>query len=527
MIKIYLAIIPFILIFFPVFAKAQNNSDFTILVDEAARKYYQDPDLAIAFSKNLILNDKDPEHQMVYRQIMSRAYALKGDYTESVKTSLEIDISESSKKSSFSKMILSYNLANQYQNLHLFNQSERIANETIKGSEVRNNDSRIKAVVAKFYQLQAINYEAQKKYADAERFLTNSNKLLNDYGRLNTFVIENRLLKSTLLLKQNHAEQAEKVIKETLITLEKDSSNYLIAYAYEQLSCIYFTRKDYKQAVLFLNRALDKIEKLNYLPLKNKIYGGLAKNYSALNDIENYQTYNDLYVKDKFLLDSNRKEGIRNVIKLTENFESKESLYYTNKEKARSFYIALATLLIITSLIIYWVFEIFREKRLKKQVVFFEKIKNWSTNKILDSPHTNSASFTDNKESKKESAQIPHEVELRILQKLEEFEKSDLYLNRNMSLPTLSGQLETNTKYLSEIINKYKGKNFKMYINELRINHIAHLLNTNPTFLNYKVSYLAEYAGFTSHSTFTIVFKTVTGMSPQTFINQINKSKEK
>ncbi|WP_027379742.1 helix-turn-helix domain-containing protein [Chryseobacterium daeguense] len=59
----------------------------------------------------------------------------------------------------------------------------------------------------------------------------------------------------------------------------------------------------------------------------------------------------------------------------------------------------------------------------------------------------------------------------------------------------------------------------------MRINHIAHLLKTNPAFLNYKVSYLAEYCGFSSHSAFTTVFKSVTGMSPNTYIQEISKSR--
>ncbi len=94
-----------------------------------------------------------------------------------------------------------------------------------------------------------------------------------------------------------------------------------------------------------------------------------------------------------------------------------------------------------------------------------------------------------------------------------------------MSLSALSSQMEINTKYLSEVINTGKGKNFNGYINELRINHTAHLLRTEPLFLNYKVSYLAEYSGFSSHSAFTTVFKSVTGMSPNAYIQEISKNK--
>jgi AraC-like DNA-binding protein len=109
---------------------------------------------------------------------------------------------------------------------------------------------------------------------------------------------------------------------------------------------------------------------------------------------------------------------------------------------------------------------------------------------------------------------------------LEEFERSEKYLNNDMSLAQLATLLDTNTKYLSEFINLHKGKNFNTYINELRIGYIMHKLKSNPTYLSYKVSYLAEESGFSSHSNFTTVFKTISGISPTKFISLIQLEKE-
>lgn len=55
-----------------------------------------------------------------------------------------------------------------------------------------------------------------------------------------------------------------------------------------------------------------------------------------------------------------------------------------------------------------------------------------------------------------------------------------------MSISILSAQTEINTKYLSEVINSNKGKNFNAYINELRINHIASLLKKDQLFSTIK-----------------------------------------
>ena len=131
-----------------------------------------------------------------------------------------------------------------------------------------------------------------------------------------------------------------------------------------------------------------------------------------------------------------------------------------------------------------------------------------------------------NKLQDKDLTKLSEEKENEILEKLKEWEGSGNYLNKNMSISVLSAETGINTKYLSEVINTKKGKNFNGYINDLRISHIAYLLRTDPAYLNYKVSYLAEYAGFSSHGAFTNVFKSITGMSPNHYIQEIIKNKE-
>ena len=76
------------------------------------------------------------------------------------------------------------------------------------------------------------------------------------------------------------------------------------------------------------------------------------------------------------------------------------------------------------------------------------------------------------------------------------------------------------------MINKYKGKNVNLYIKELRINYIVEKLKSDPKYLNYKVSYLAEECGFSSHSSFSAVFKNITGITPNVFITFLSKDLE-
>lgn len=102
---------------------------------------------------------------------------------------------------------------------------------------------------------------------------------------------------------------------------------------------------------------------------------------------------------------------------------------------------------------------------------------------------------------------IPEKTEKMILAKLEIFETSKDLRDPNLSLATLAKKMNTNSKYLSEIINKHKEKNFNNYLNDLRVNYIVEKLKNHPEYLQYKTSYLAEESGFTSRTTFTTIFK--------------------
>jgi len=116
---------------------------------------------------------------------------------------------------------------------------------------------------------------------------------------------------------------------------------------------------------------------------------------------------------------------------------------------------------------------------------------------------------------------IPDKTVSNLLAKLNQFESGNDYLHPDISLALLADKLNTNTKYLSEVINNHKHKNFHSYINELRVNYIIRKIKSNPVYLKYKVSHLAEEAGFSSHSLFSTVFKQVTGHSPASFIKNV------
>jgi AraC-like DNA-binding protein len=514
-----------IAIFYSIFIGGQSGPDFNILTDKAFQKLYQNPDECINYSQSLLLSDQNPEHKIVLQNIISQAYATKGDYVQSVSISTQQEDFQQKNLSYFMQIFGDYNLAEQYQNLDLYNQSKRIIIHLLSDQNLlKSNDPKLRIMTAKLYQLQTLNF-GNRDYKTALENLDKSDHYINDTNEENSITkIENNIYRSSLM-RQNNSAGSKKLIESIITDLEiQKDQPFLLSLAYETLSRYYFSKQDYKASIEKSEKALLQINNLPFNNLKIKIYESLSRNYFALHNDAKYHQYNRLYTEIKTQTDANTREGIRYIVKLVETNQNKNIEFQTQNYLQSFWTLLLILALIILGLLIYFLIIKNKNKDLKKQFDFFEKQSKLGQ-QIPSSISVIKEIPTAEKSSEKDVNKISKEKEEEILQKLDVFEQSDRFLNKSMSLSLLSSQMEINTKYLSEVINNSKEKNFNGYINELRINHIAHLLRTNPTFLNYKVSYLAEYSGFSSHSTFTTVFKSVTGMSPNAYIQEISKSK--
>lgn len=112
---------------------------------------------------------------------------------------------------------------------------------------------------------------------------------------------------------------------------------------------------------------------------------------------------------------------------------------------------------------------------------------------------------------------------INLLQKLETFEKSRLFLEKGLTRNALSHALETNESYLSKVINKYKGNNFNGYLSQLRIQYITRMLQENSKYRNYSLEALAEECGFSDRTKFSKAFTEINGIAPTEFIHQFNR----
>ncbi|MGH1383703.1 helix-turn-helix domain-containing protein [Kordia sp.] len=111
-----------------------------------------------------------------------------------------------------------------------------------------------------------------------------------------------------------------------------------------------------------------------------------------------------------------------------------------------------------------------------------------------------------------------------ILKQLAVFEEEKHYLTNQISLKDVAKIVNTNSKYLSKIINSHKGKNFATYINDLRIDYMITRIQHDPLYLKYTIRAIAAEAGFSNQEGFLRAFRKRTGLNPSYFIKKVRES---
>jgi AraC-like DNA-binding protein len=114
--------------------------------------------------------------------------------------------------------------------------------------------------------------------------------------------------------------------------------------------------------------------------------------------------------------------------------------------------------------------------------------------------------------------QKPDQMLIQRLQQYMENEKP--YLDPELSLSGLAKAMGLNRNQLSQLINTGIGENFYDFINKYRVEEVKRLM-IDPAKQNYNLLGIALEAGFKSKSTFNLIFKRFTGLTPSEYKKNI------
>ena len=97
------------------------------------------------------------------------------------------------------------------------------------------------------------------------------------------------------------------------------------------------------------------------------------------------------------------------------------------------------------------------------------------------------------------------------------------FCNVDFSLEKLASLVNSNSRYVSQVINETYHKNFNLFINEYRIKEVRKRLMDTENYSNYTIKAIAESVGYKSHANFVLIFKKYTGITPSMFQKMANK----
>ncbi|MGQ7944173.1 helix-turn-helix domain-containing protein [Flavobacterium sp. WC2509] len=286
----------------------------------------------------------------------------------------------------------------------------------------------------------------------------------------------------------------------------KDLTNETVINFYIGKS--YWSQNLQEKALPYFKKIDTAFQKQNYIrPDLREAYELLIDYYQQQNNKELQLYYISALLKvDKFLNQDYRYLSG----KIHKEYDTKK-LLQTQRDIEQSMKYetvgGLIIIMIMTLIIALLVNRHFRNKKLFKELMNRKP----GTEKPLDSSSSN----------KEIELDISPEVVATILKNIEKFESKKKYLGKDMTLGKMAILLNTNTKYVTKIITRYRNKGTIEYISDLKIDHIVELLKNENKYRNYTNKALGEEAGFGSTQNFTKAFNNRTGLSPTYFIKKL------
>lgn len=286
----------------------------------------------------------------------------------------------------------------------------------------------------------------------------------------------------------------------------KDFANETIAYFYIGKS--YWSHQKLAEALPYLKKVDEVFQQENYIrPDLREAYELLINYYQKQGNKELQLYYINRLLKVDKLLNQDYKYLSGKIHKEYDTKKLVQAKLDIEQSMQYRTFIGSSVIVIMTLALAFLIHRHYKNKRLFKE--------------LMEPKAPVLKSLTLGNENKETELDINPEVVAAVLKRLEKFELDKKYLERDMTLVKIASLLNTNTKYVSKIIAKYREKGTIEYISDLKIDHIIELLKNESKYRNYTNKALGEEAGFGSTQNFTRAFNNRTGISPTYFIYKL------
>lgn len=418
-------------------------------------------------------------------------------------------------------------LAKEYRLVGLYQRSKKYTLQGIEAAKGITDSQQKSEVLGLLHQEMAYYEMEQGSYPDAIKYIELS---LNAFGKDNVQHNDRAIAASYQILGDVYFKLKDYVISEKCYRKAESflkEECCILGLVYNGLGGIRLKQKNWKDAEIYLKKAENLADSSRSLKFKKAVYSNINDYYEGTGDTFKASLYAVKYVRAYDSLTARSREfAVTNP-----DTPAKPS----KKNNRISLVKNTAIVVLMVSLIGIVIF--FKTKQKKQRSKFrniirtqLQMISSRSESSLLKGEHPDFSNISveevDDRaggtDKRRSESLMTSETEAKLLELLDAFEKGELYNNKNMSLSFLAAELNTNTKYLSYVINQHKSADVKTYVNRLRINYIVDKLINDEKYRQYKISILADECGFSSHSKFASIFKAVTDFSPSAYIKYLD-----
>lgn len=502
------------------------NTIYTKTYLETSQKNFNQ---AVKTADSLYSISSSPYFKVKSLMLLASLYQQSGDLKKSISYAHKTEVLLEDTEDNLWKAKVSGFLATQYRLLSLYGQSKKYSLKTFNICD-RIENKKVADMTRGMVMQELAYYEQEREqFRKSNQYILKAQNYFNRSGqKTDFFSANNEQLLGLNYYYMNEMDEALIHYHKALELCKEFPESHITGLVYNGLAQVCMEKGDLKNARKYLDLAEKISESSGFLQLKNAVYKTAQDYYLKTDDLRNLTK---ITVKKDFV---NKKITEKSNAFINESYTQ---LYEQNNKISEGSFrkdiIIIAgtvlLVLIITGFMLYT--RIKHKKNLQRFNEILEQInKERSAENVSvkeTEPFPKDQDDHERKTDQEYSVTMTTATERKILIKLYEFERSDIFTNNNISLPYLASLFETNTKYLSFIINTHKKKDFNNYINELRVYYVIKKLKVNPKYRKYKIAVLAEEAGFSSQNKFATIFKKVTTMSPSLFIKHLEEEKVK
>lgn len=283
-------------------------------------------------------------------------------------------------------------------------------------------------------------------------------------------------------IKVGDMQRASKAIEEAYHLASKLNMKPLLVKIHESRSKIFETQHNFEKALS---------EHKRYAELKDQVFSEQSQNkieeLNALFETEKKQHQIELLEKHQLLNEANlKKKQVTIMLMIVVG-------------------IVLAIVLALTFMLYLYKTKLNR-KLVEKNLALLKQIDLYNTQvEVMASPRVRS------------------EEKERIVEEFEKLLTSEgIFRKTQLTLSEMADLINTNTTYLSQVINDYYQMNFTNLINQRRVMEAQRIIS-GGVYKTLTLEAIAAKVGFFSRPTFNKAFKQFTGVTPSTFIKTMEE----